>query len=100
MSTTGYVIAFNDLQKPGYMNFGVLSDTYANLKDAELAMAHRAEEALEELITADIDAGREEANYELKYDDDRLSVAVVDIDGGFFSSRVIHTILTIQTITV
>jgi len=98
---TRYVIAFNDLQKPGYLNFGILPNVFtADLKEAELLMAHRAEELVDELVTVDIDANRDPGNYAIHYDEDRLSVAVVDVDGGIFNQRVVHTILTIQTVAV
>lgn len=98
--STRYVVVFNDLQKPGYMNFGVLPDTRGSLQEAEIMMAHRAEELMDELATVDIDNDRDPGNYEMRYDDDKLSVAIVDIDGGNFHMRVIHTILTIQPIVV
>lgn len=100
MSTSGYVIAFNDLQKPGYLNFGVLPDSYANLEDAKIAMAFRAEELLDELVTIDAEEMREPANYEIQFDDDNQSVAIADLGGGMMGQRLIHTVMTIQTIVV
>ena len=100
MSTTGYVIAFHDLQKTGYLNFGVLPDSFGDLEDAKRAMAFRAEEVLDELVTIDAEEMREPANYEIQFDDDNQSVAVVDLGGGMMGQRLIHTILTIQVIAV
>lgn len=98
--TTRYAIAFHDLQKEGYLNFGVLPDTCVSLEDAQSMLASRAEEVLDELVTVDAELDREPANYEIQFDDDNQSVAIVDLGGGLMGQRLIHTILTIQTIVV
>ena len=95
-----YAIAFHDLQKEGYLNFGVLPDTCGTLEDAKVMMAFRAEEVLDELVTLDAEANREPANYEIQFDDDNLSVAISDLGGGLMGQRLIHTVMTIQTIIV
>lgn len=100
MNNSRYVIAFNDMQKQGYLNFGVLPDSFPTLEAAKIAMAHRAEEVLDELVTIDAEEGREAGNYEIQPDSDGESTAVIEPDGGIMGQRRIHTILTIQTIVV
>lgn len=100
MSTTGYVIAFNDLQKPGYTAFGVLTTTYATIEDAKAAMAFRAEEVIDELVSVDAENDRESGGYEIQSNDNGESIAVVEPDGGIMGSRRVHTVFMIQPIEV